>query len=277
MAGPAPTGIYALEQLAIDSYRDQDQATIVEVLSAFIRLHSDPSGQWNSSLPSTAPLSQSPAEQQAALDADVPHLARPSVDVQAAVTVLGRLPDKGGSRGDLTGAYLPYADLYEAKLTFAKLAGIDLIGARLALAELVGADLNDADLTDANLFVTDLTGADLTDADLTRATLIRAKLTASDLTDANLTGAILTEAADLTDADLTRADLTGADLSDADLTRTKLINADLTDANLTRADQHGEEDRQVLKGQCCIGWEQTDSDEVGAGIRWRGEFGEGRR
>jgi hypothetical protein len=35
-------GIYALEQLAVDSHRDRDQATIVEVLSAFTRVHSDP-------------------------------------------------------------------------------------------------------------------------------------------------------------------------------------------------------------------------------------------
>jgi hypothetical protein len=35
-------GIYALERIAHDSPRDQDQATIVEVLSAFVRVHSDP-------------------------------------------------------------------------------------------------------------------------------------------------------------------------------------------------------------------------------------------
>ena len=35
-------GIYSLEQIAADSSRDRDQATVVEVLSAFVRVHSDP-------------------------------------------------------------------------------------------------------------------------------------------------------------------------------------------------------------------------------------------
>jgi len=41
-------GIYALEQIATDSPRTRDQATIVEVLSAFVRVHSDPLYQYGS-------------------------------------------------------------------------------------------------------------------------------------------------------------------------------------------------------------------------------------
>jgi hypothetical protein len=204
-------GIYALEQLAIDSYRDQDQATIVEVLSAFIRLHSDPSCQWNASLPGTTPLPQSLVEQQA----DIPHLAKPPVDVQAALTVLGRLPDKGGSRADLTGAYLAYANLSDATLTFAEFAGADLTGARLSHAKLAGANLYRADLTDAHLICADLTGAWLQETNLTRANLTRVKLTAATLDDALLTDA------DLTDADLTDADLPDVDCTDDDRTGIK--------------------------------------------------------
>jgi hypothetical protein len=204
-------GIYALEQLAIDSHRDQDQATIVEVLSAFIRVHSDPIYQWKTSLPSTALQSQSPAEQQVAIDAYITHLSRPPVDVQADLTVLGRLPDKGGSRADLTGPYLAYANLNEAKLTFAELAHADLTGARLFNAKLAGAIFEGADLTDACLRIADLTGAWLRETNLTRADLTAADLTRADLTDADLTDADLPDA-DHTDAGATR-DQTGLDES----------------------------------------------------------------
>jgi hypothetical protein len=43
-------GIYALEQLATDSDRKRDMDTIVEVLSAFVRVHSDPAYRWRSHL-----------------------------------------------------------------------------------------------------------------------------------------------------------------------------------------------------------------------------------
>jgi hypothetical protein len=36
------SGIYALERITHDSPRDRDEATIVEVPSAFVRVHSDP-------------------------------------------------------------------------------------------------------------------------------------------------------------------------------------------------------------------------------------------
>jgi hypothetical protein len=48
-------GIYSLEQIAHDSPRDRDQATIVEVLSAFARVHSNPLCQYTASLPKDAP------------------------------------------------------------------------------------------------------------------------------------------------------------------------------------------------------------------------------
>jgi hypothetical protein len=94
-------GIYSLEQIATDSPLDRDQATVVEVLRAFVRVHSDP-----------------------------------PVDVQAAVTVLGRLtPREGVSRGDLSGANLTKAILDGADLTNASLYGANLAKAEALIQE----------------------------------------------------------------------------------------------------------------------------------------------
>jgi len=53
-------GIYALEQFANDTDHDRDQATIVEVLSAFVRVHSQPIYQYREhlSLLGSAPRSR---------------------------------------------------------------------------------------------------------------------------------------------------------------------------------------------------------------------------
>src|SRR5664280_1778444 len=63
------SGIYALERIAVDSERDH--RIIVEVLSAFVREHDPPT----------------------ATDPSVTGLRIPS-DVQTALTVLGRLPQR---------------------------------------------------------------------------------------------------------------------------------------------------------------------------------------
>jgi hypothetical protein len=86
--------------------------------------------------------------------------ARPTTDVQAILTVIGRR-DKNRDRDALA---LSGTCLANVNLTNANLTGANLFGADLTGADLTGADLTGADLTGA-----DLTGADLTGADLTRA------------------------------------------------------------------------------------------------------------
>jgi uncharacterized protein YjbI with pentapeptide repeats len=250
-------GIYSLEQVAHDSRRDRDQTTIVEVLSAFVRMHSAPLYQYKASFPKDAQPEPADEQPQEAVKY-VTKLDRPPVDVQAAVTVLGRLPTRSGLTvdvgADLTEAWLRSATLTEANLTGARLTGVDLTGARLSRvtltkaivteawlrsATLTGADLTEARLTEANLTGADLAGADPIEADLTKANLTEADLTEAWLRRATLTGADLTEAdlteADLTKADLTGANLTGANLTGADLTKAGLTGADLTGARLTGA------------------------------------------
>lgn len=107
-------GIYALEQIAKDSARgEEDQATIVEVLSAFVRVHSDPLFQYKASMGNAAPSEPVEEQHQNAIRY-VKQLEGPPVDVQAAVTVLGRLPARPVRtlrRGDLTKACLRRVEL----------------------------------------------------------------------------------------------------------------------------------------------------------------------
>ena len=85
----------------------------------------------------------------------------------------------GGSRANLSDAYLRGADLSDADLRD---------------ADLRGADLSDADLSDADLSDADLRGADLSDADLSDADLSYADLSYANLRDADLRGADLSYA-----------------------------------------------------------------------------------
>jgi uncharacterized protein YjbI with pentapeptide repeats len=77
---------------------------------------------------------------------------KPTTDVQAAMTVLGRLPQRSGvSRGDLSGALLAGAVLGGANLSGAALGGANLSGAFLDEADLSGAFLGEANLSSARL------------------------------------------------------------------------------------------------------------------------------
>ncbi|WP_018504906.1 pentapeptide repeat-containing protein [Parafrankia discariae] len=147
-------GIYGLERIAWDSAADQ--RTVVEVLSAFVREHTRPG----------RPLSRRrhPAAWR----------FRMSTDVQAALTVLGRLPARRGiGRADLNGA--------------------DLLGAVLIKADLRGAQLRAVNFTDAWLVEVNFTGAELS-----WATLAAAVLDGADFSAARLNGADFSSARGLT-------------------------------------------------------------------------------
>jgi uncharacterized protein YjbI with pentapeptide repeats len=236
-------GVYALEHVMRESAVDHDP--VVNLLAAFVRERAP--------VPAVQPAAVGPVGGRTAEQKD---LERPPTDVQTALTVLARRPDRIERQPlDLSRTHLGLAELIGVTLT-----GADLTGANLTRADLTEAHLAVARLTRAHLTRADLTGADLTGAHLafahlggarlTRANLTGANLTRADLTEAHLTGADLTEAhlpgaalagayligADLAGATLTRADLTEADLTEARLTRARLTRADLTGANLTRAD-----------------------------------------
>jgi hypothetical protein len=139
-----------------------------------------------------------------------------------------------GSPLDMSGVQLPGAYLINTNLS----------GVWMPHANLTGANFFTADLTRAIFNGAILTGADLTGADLTRASFAGATLTGATLQGASLNGADLSWA-NLTDADFYLADLTGADLNRADLTRANLYVATLTGATLTGATLTGTDLRAV--------------------------------
>ncbi|WP_420749070.1 pentapeptide repeat-containing protein [Rhodococcus sp. O3] len=187
-------GVYSLANIAEQS--PTDQPAVIDVLSAFIRVH--------------APMSESCVSG--------PTHLRPPAEIQAALTtIVTRDPSHDGS--------LP-VDLSQTCLVGADLSGdAQLAGADLSYSNLSEAKLPHADLSGASLFQTDLTKAQLTErakltgANLTVATLNFADLTNADMTYATLIGACL-KRTNLTGANLYRADLSGAKLAGAKLAGT---------------------------------------------------------
>ncbi|GAA1545322.1 hypothetical protein GCM10009730_63020 [Streptomyces albidochromogenes] len=229
-------GIYALERIMQDSFRDHP--TVVSVLSAYAREHAR--------LPSSGTKATSTEQ-------------LPLTDIQAVVSVLAHRPpgrDRGTvvdlSRTDLRGLKAMYSDdninLRGALFTGSDLRDADLSSADLREASMDGANLTEATLSDANLRGAYLPKAILTDAALCSGeTLVDPETGQTDSLCPDLTGVVLDEAilanailahvklagSSLANADLSGADLTGADLTDADLTGADLTKANLTDAHLT--------------------------------------------
>jgi Pentapeptide repeats (8 copies) len=213
-------GIYALERIATDSERDHP--TVVEVLSAFVREHSQRSTVDDDNVgdDNGGPLAPPPK----------PVKREPTADVQAAVTVLDRLPQRRHvTRGNLKGAHLEGANLDDANLEGATLADAHLEGASLDWANLQRANLQRANLAGAYLQHAHLAGADLGMANLEGALLGGAILRGAHLHGANL------ERAWLQWAHLEGADLKRANLESAQLWGTKLQGANLDGAQLQGA------------------------------------------
>jgi uncharacterized protein YjbI with pentapeptide repeats len=207
-------GIYALERIARDSLADR--LTIVEVLTTFIRLHSPLSSGTDERPRPPDPEAKLAAarnlKQRAPMRDRAPH-------IQAAITVLGRMPGSGEKRSR-------------------GLSRVDLIRSDLGHSDLAGADLHYSDLSQSMLLGADLRGSDLTGAWFVRAILIDARLHQADLRSAVLWEARL-EGADLRATDLTTADLTGARLDGARLDLADLRGADFSQAVLGNPTFHG--------------------------------------
>jgi uncharacterized protein YjbI with pentapeptide repeats len=222
-------GIYALERLMKDSA--EDAPTVVEVLAAFVR--------------ERAPMSAFTASgHDGSADA-----VRPSADVQAAVTVLGRREERPSDpRVDLR-----HTDLRGIELLRARLNRADMSGACLREADLAGIHLQDAllfntDLRDANLSNAHLEGAHLGKASLERAVLQGGHFVRAILSEARLDGAFLARincrGAFMDEANLQGVDMLGGDFQDASLRNVSfvgapLVLADFSGASLTGVDFSG--------------------------------------
>ena len=152
-------GIYGLERIARHSPSDRD--AIVATLSALIRRRS----------PRRDPVADSSAST----------LASRASDVQAAITVLGRLPRTGVSEQ----IRVPRADLRNARLW-----GLDFSSALMGHADLEGSRLWDSSLAGADLGAAILRNADLSRAKLNNAWLVGADLRGAKLKNTDLTGAM---------------------------------------------------------------------------------------
>jgi hypothetical protein len=181
---------------------DRDHETVIEVLAAFVRERT------------STGASDGPGWNAVHDDHGKDDLPRIATDVQAALTVIGRRPDRPERRAlidlslaDLCGANLTKLNLIGARLWRTKLRNAIMFGTRLDHANLCWAQLQDAILTDAQL----------PNAQLMRCRLENAMLTGANLHRADLQDAYLQEAC-LADADLTAANLKDAMLESADLT-----------------------------------------------------------
>ena len=171
-------GIYSLERIAKDS--PEDCWTIMEVLTSFV--------QKSSPLHPIDSVNEEQMEEYEEME-----LPPVTIDVQAALTVIGRVNIKDDSNNNnklvLSQTNLKKADLRKANFQYA-----DLSGSNLRWTDLEEANLREADLQGANLF-----GANLKNADLRKAKLAGTKLVGAEFQDAQLEGTKL-EGADLTGA-----------------------------------------------------------------------------
>jgi hypothetical protein len=217
-------GIYSLERLARDSATDQP--TIIEILSAFVRTQA----------PADGPQCVMP---EFVRSTDNPYvdwkfsgpLPKMQVDVQAAVTVLGRRdPHRdAGSLPDLSNSclvsmqvkgFFEGADFENSKLAWAFFDHADLRCAVFSRADLSIAIFNNDNLNGAWLFSVQAKNAQFAKADMRGAYLPYAELESANLAGANLSG-----------AELANAILTGAHLHGG-----KTLGGPLdTDANLSGA------------------------------------------
>ena len=262
--------LYTLERLMKASAKDHP--AITDIIAAYIRENAPP-----------LPRHDKPTEES---EKDAP--ARPRVDIQTALTIIGRNATPGRQvdlrradlgRAELQGANFDGALLLEANLRGANLEGAFLQGAslqgaflqrvNLRGASLEGAKLWGAKLMEANLWGTNLKWAFLQRAKLMGAKLMGAKLMGADLEGANLEGANLEGAylveANLERANLERANLEGANLGWANLERANLEGAYLVEANLVEANLGGANleganlEGADLRGAVGLTQEQVDS------------------
>jgi hypothetical protein len=167
-------GIYALERIARDSLKDH--WTVMEILTAFVR---EQSVRWYKS---SQRWITDDFQNISYLDPVQPEI-NISVDVQAALTVIGRrkwVDQERRKTIELSGSFLAGAMLFDANLNSSNLTAINLTDATiydsnlnntvLIKAILVGTNFGYTKLDEAYLDEADLTGAELIGVDLSTTT-----------------------------------------------------------------------------------------------------------
>lgn len=184
--------LYALEQLGADA-ADLYYATVVETISAYVRDRC-PRLTGRTEEERTRPESTHRPSRRVPRDLRGPYerADRPTTDIQAALSILGRIKPPSGlepvaadlSETELPNVQLAYAQLPNASFYRANLNGARLYGANLQGAKFFGCDLGRCYLRSANLSEAFLSGSSLDHVDLLDADLSGARLRAVDLTTA---------------------------------------------------------------------------------------------
>ena len=139
--------IYGLEQLSARS--PNDHSAVVSLLSAYVRATSE-KRRSDIGSPNLSSIEE--------INDLVDRGERPTIDTQAALTVLTRLPLRGDKRrAELEQAWLFGANLYEADLQFCSLRGAvlccaDMQKATTGFTDLMHADLRRVDLKEAGVY-----------------------------------------------------------------------------------------------------------------------------
>ncbi len=275
--------IYALEKLARDDL--EMHWPIMETLCAYVRENAEPPKPPDDVI---IALLQKGIHAEAArneLAAHIRELAPPAVDIQAALTVIGRrsvaqrdferiqralaqatalsenawrldLARCDLARADLSGLNLDAVILEGSSLAFANCANANLIGARFDDAHLEGVRFMGTHLEKAWLSGAHLQGAWLNQAHFESATLRRAHLEGAFLAQANL------QAADLTDAHLGSADLSLARLESARFERACFDGASFDRALTSDAFMDGADlssAREMTQEQVEIMWGDSET------------------
>ncbi len=184
-------GIYALERIARDS--EKDHGPIMEVLTAYVRENAPwPPKKANGAKEEPA-VSPKPAPGEKELETKRAPEIKPRTDIQAILTVIGRLGPAYGKNNKPQLLVLCETDLRMTNLVEAHLEG-----AYLRETHLEGVTLWKAHLEGAYLFRAHLEEAFFSGAHLEGAVLVAAYLKGVDLTGANLKGANLEWAKGLT-------------------------------------------------------------------------------
>jgi len=207
-------GIYALERIARDSQKDH--WTVMEVLTAFVRERTRKTYEW---------AMENQQEYAAHLSEE---RTKPSAEVQAALTVIGRrkwtAEEKSHQRLDLNHTFLEGANLESAHLKNAFFDSAILNGANFNRANLDYAFLANAQLAESYLIRATFNKAFLSNTELVYSHLDRAELNGANLSGAHLSFATMT-CASLIDALLSQATLNGTNLAGAVLKNAHLDTA----------------------------------------------------
>jgi len=219
--------IYALEKLSRD-YEPRHRQ-IMEILCAYVRENAGPARPLSDEIRAIYAKRRwdGTDDDTVAVKRRITELQQPCVDVQAALTVMGRRSEKQREFEKRIGSEDAGAGGFHLDLCGCDLTGINLLGLRFEDADFSGsclenALLNSAHLEGAMLHNANLEGAMLWGAHLERATLRRAHFEGAVLTNAHLESAMLSY-----------AHLEGARLDNAHLEHAALGEAHLENAYLT--------------------------------------------